>query len=53
MEDLVCDYCGEDIKAGYMYIETQNGDIYHDEEELIEDLEQQDYFTWKQAPEDE
>lgn len=46
MEDLVCDYCGKDIKDGN-YIETKYGDIYCDEDELIEVLEQQGYFTWR------
>lgn len=53
MDDLVCDYCLKDIESGEMYIETKFGDIYCNEDELIDDLEQQEYFTWKQKEEEE
>ena len=43
--DLVCDYCGRDIIEGD-YIETKYGEIYCDEDELIADLEEQEYFSW-------
>ncbi len=48
LDDLVCDGCGQDIVRGEVYIETKFGDIYCDEDELLEDLELQEYFTWKQ-----
>lgn len=48
MDDLVCDYCLKDIEDGESYIETKYGEIYCNEDELIEDLEQCEYFTWKQ-----
>lgn len=51
MDDLVCDYCGREIEEGDMYIETKYGEIYCDEDELIEDLEEQEYFTCKQRKE--
>lgn len=49
--DLVCDYCLRDIESGEMYIETKYGEIYCDEDELIDDLEQYEYFRWKQKEE--
>lgn len=53
MDDLVCDCCLKDIEPGEMYIETKFGDIYCNEDELIDDLEQQEYFTWKQKEDEE
>ena len=50
MNDLVCDYCGRDITERD-YLETENGEIYCNEDELLDVLELQEYFTWKQAPE--
>lgn len=44
-DDLVCDYCGRNITTGD-YIETENGEIYCDTDELLDVLEQQEYFKW-------
>lgn len=51
MSDLICDYCGRDIRDDVEYIETKYGEIYCMEDELLEVLELQEYFTWKTAEE--
>lgn len=53
MDDLVCDYCLKVIEPGESYIEDKFGGIYCDEDELLDTLEQQEYFTWKQREEEE
>lgn len=47
MYDLVCDYCGCEIREDSEYIETKYGEIYCSEDELLDDLEEREYFTRK------
>lgn len=47
MDDLVCDYCGREIRDDLEYIETKYGEIYCNEDELLDDLEEGEYFTRK------
>ena len=46
MDDLVCDYCGKDITEGDYIVVNETGEIYCDEDELLADLEEQEYFSW-------
>ena len=48
-KDLVCDWCCRDIEAGDTYIEDKYGNVYCDEDELLESLEESEYFVRKQA----
>lgn len=48
MDDvLICDYCLRDIVEDEEYIETKYGDIYCNEDELLDALENDEYFTRK------
>lgn len=52
MDKLVCDYCGKEIIDGD-YIVTKYGEIYCDGDELLDVLEQEEYFMWAQKEEEE
>ena len=51
--DLVCDYCGKDITEGDYIVVNETGGIYCDEDELIADLEEQEYFSWHSIEKEE
>lgn len=46
-DDLICDYCLRNIVDDEEYIETQYGSIYCNEDELLQVLEDDEYFTRK------
>lgn len=49
MDDLIiCDYCGREIVDGDDYIETKDYDIFCDEEELLDYLEETGFYSWKE-----
>lgn len=53
MDELVCDYCGREIRDDLEYIETEYGEIYCDGDELLDVLEQEGYFIWHLIEEQE
>lgn len=52
-DDLICDYCGREITDDEEYIESKYGDIYCNEDELLDVLEESEYFTRKYKGEEE